>query len=443
MKNCLATLFALMFSSIPMAFAGTSDSGGANGVNKKAFESFIRSPLDLPAFRLHLVPIFENLGKGEPGERLTFESFAFLKPWYFAPVDLEQIENEALGVTFIKKKTDQIALQTGTEVWFDSRKIDPNSKTKAAADIILHEIVMTMYLLKFVPSSEFCKTIAVYGGESCGPDVQQLDRLLPPEKPRKLIKTDYENIRFVTNWLKTAASTSISKEQVLTVLRGRGFDQRFFNPKIYETSVQPKALKVSYSQLITLLNGIHLVDHFPNSCLALEESKRATCSVTFEASSIVWGPLKSPGIKFRIQLADQPEIVIQHLVGEEAVLTPIAQTDGQAIYRLGIGDFKAKVQVGDRVHTGWLTFKGKVNGSHHDLELDSIAIKPGIVVSADKSEQIMCRARQPRIKQMIDSTLFMNDGTTEPTDRDRYLLYIDVIPACIKENVGSEDGHAN
>ena len=163
---------------------GTSDSGGGTGMNGKVFESYIVDPTQLPAYKQHLEVLLANIKSEKPDEPADYDKIFKIKTWYVAPIELDKISKDVLGVSFIKSDTQQIARQTSKEVWIDKRAYDAmNSQDQAK--LLLHELVMNIYFFKFMTMTEMCRVSVMVMGEKnddgCVQSTDRLDKAMPPE----------------------------------------------------------------------------------------------------------------------------------------------------------------------------------------------------------------------------------------------------------------------
>ena len=187
----------------PTTANGTSDSGGGTGIDGKVFESYIVDPTQLPAYKQYLDSLLKNI-KSETSDGSRYDAIFKIKTWYIAPVELDKISKDVLGISFLKSDTQQIARQTTKEVWID-KSIFEKMNPKEQSELLLHELVMNMYFFKFMTISEVCKMSIMTAGEKnsegCLRNGVILDKAIPPEKTHPLTDQDNENIRFVTGWL--------------------------------------------------------------------------------------------------------------------------------------------------------------------------------------------------------------------------------------------------
>lgn len=254
---------------------GTGDGGGGNGVNYKLYEAYIVDPANLQAYKSHLKPIFDNLNHGfsNYGEdsRVNVEAPGwstnlFYKTWYLAPVRTETISKDVLGISFTDHQSQQIAFQDERAVWIDSAYFE-NMALEEQARLILHEVVMAIYFIKFYSFSELCqKGIVNFDHEStpagCSP-AKALDEGLPHQTKRPLNASDYEHIRRITDWIYRNG-TSVQIDELYGQLYKENFDPRFFSPMENGSN---QGSEIEFSSLLNLLKESELLNKLPTNCV--------------------------------------------------------------------------------------------------------------------------------------------------------------------------------
>lgn len=288
-------------STPPQSSVGTSDSGGGNGVNGKMYESYAKDPTQLEAYKKYLAPIFENLdrknyefyleyskGTSLSTKNLPKDNISVLfktKTWYIAPVDLKRLDKKVVGVAHIENQIEQIAAQTDKEVWIDSRVYNSESfTTEEQADIILHEFVEALYLLKFQTFQEISNSLPseyTYNSSLSDTNGILVDELMTPEPKRALNEEDYKVIRKVTAWLKGNGS-QISLLNFYDYLFQNGFDKRLFDPKNNKKPDEETFKNYDHKDLINLLDFSQKLGHLPENCYILDSDQQAiNCQISF------------------------------------------------------------------------------------------------------------------------------------------------------------------
>ncbi|MGZ3806241.1 MAG: hypothetical protein ACXVB4_18650 [Pseudobdellovibrionaceae bacterium] len=213
---------------------GASDSIDGAGIDGKAFESYIIDPTKLPAYVNIVKPLLENILPTDPSKPTKYDEFFVIKTWYLAPADVDKIQKNTLGVSFLKSETQQIARQSMKEVLIDKRIFDKMNE-KDQAEILVYEFIMDQYLLRFANMKSLCQVSLLVSeekakeNEGCSNIPDFVERTMPAEKPRVLKEEDNENVRYVTAWFLKNAKSSIPEQDYIKVLLYKGFDKRFFN----------------------------------------------------------------------------------------------------------------------------------------------------------------------------------------------------------------------
>lgn len=286
---------------------GTSDSGGCNGFDNKCSDKFIVDPTQLEAYKTYIQPIFEKFDnevaladsekypEHKTENKVKFLSnIAKLKTWYVAPVDLKKINKDVLGFSNIANDSQQIAIQTDQAIWIDKKVFEVMSP-QDQANMISHEIVMMMYLLKYRKISELCDQLKarVDINSKCGINESNidLDKWLPREEPKPLDANDNEIIRSVNFWFMTEG-TRLSVKDFYQKLNANKFDKRIFNPGNLEHNSNDKKdesfknkLEISYSDLFKMIETAKLTNNLPNKCNFLKLSIIEPCNLSWDYSS--------------------------------------------------------------------------------------------------------------------------------------------------------------
>ncbi len=419
---------------------GTSTSGGGTGIDGKVFESYIVNPTELPAYIQYLKPLFANIKGEKAGEEPHFDFFFKMKTWYIAPIELDKISKDLLGVSFIKSNTQQIARQTMKEVWIDKRVFDGMSSYDQS-ELLLHEFVMNLYLIKFIKMTDFCKiSLAIGDGknsDSCIHQSDLLEKALPSEEAHPLDDQDNANIRFVTGWLMENAKKPIVETDLVRVLFNKGFDRRFFNPVGYSERERPVDLKTSGKELYRAIKGASLTGKMPSQCLGLTSAKSKNCKVEIAEKSIDFKNFQVPGYQLSVNIDGEVPANIFFFVGDEVSLSTSEDGDGGFIYTFILTDYREKIQIGDRLYSAIILFRKESPGSQSGLVIESIILKPGIVVSIDKKREPICLVSTPRVISLIDDGILIQQESQKSRFNVIQGTYSATPPiaACSAENV--------
>lgn len=294
--NLVVTATAFAASPVPRGPAGTGDlSGGGNGIYERMYESYIREPRDLPAFKEILAPMFENLARksdaeharaAKAGESETKAGFSlfFGKKWFFVPTELQAINEKALGVNMTAQRTQQLAFQKDRSIWVNSLIFDRMGK-RDQATLIMHEMLMSVYLMRFKTISDICRMSVLERPEEtgcAGSDQELTDRIFPPEPVRPLNETDYEHIRHATDWMMNNAAAT-SPEAMRRYLEAENFDRRFFRTR--PVAPADDKLKTNGQEILAALNRARYGRRLPRTCETSDE-KAVACRATTEETKL-------------------------------------------------------------------------------------------------------------------------------------------------------------
>lgn len=416
---------------------GTSDSGGGTGIDGKVFESYIVDPTQLPAYKQHLEPLFKNI-KREKEDDFHFGRIFKVKTWYIAPVDLDKVGKDALGISFMKSETQQIARQTMKEVWIDQRIYNQMSGSDQS-DLLLHELIMNMYFFKFMTMSEICRMSSMLNGEKdvdeCIKNGAIFDKTMPPEKAHPLTDQDNENIRFVTGWLKQSAQKSITEKDFMRVLLYKGFDKRLFRPENYGEKQPSEEIKISRKAFYQAIKGTELSENMPTFCFAASNGKNKDCKVELEERSIPFQSFQIPGLNFRLSVENEISVDVSSIIGDEITLTATRDSEDSIAYTYTFLEWRDKNKIGDRVYSGILIFKKESPASQSGLFLESILIRPGIIVSIDKKRDPICQLRTPKVVKFIDEGISIRREKSTPGLVEQMFTMMPPFAACNVDNV--------
>lgn len=407
---------------VPKNPDGTSDSGGGTGVQDKVFESYIVDPATLPAYREHLAPLFANI-QPSAGRKTQFPQAHRLKTWYIAPVELDRVGKDALGIIFVKSDTQQLARQTMKEIWIDKRVYD-RMAGKDQAELILHEIVMNLYLLKFVKMSELCRqTELIYPKEkdpkekeeqgkateaNCAQYAAYLDQVMPPAKAAPLSEQDNENIRSATGWILHHARESVSEIDVVKMLQAKGFDKRLFSPENYLSNEDraKQDRKISRKDLLGALRAARLTGDMPDLCVTAKSDRSKPCKLELIETEIDFGNHKFPGVAVRLTVEGETPIELSFITPEENTFSINSDYEGGYTYSIAMADAAKSRSLGDRIHFGFLVFREEnAFVGRGQLSLTALTITPGIITAVDKEGNMPCEARPPRVRTFIDEPI--------------------------------------
>lgn len=302
---------------------GTSFSGGGTGVQGRVFESYRVNPFELEAFR-ELQPIFQSIIGSAAAEAdmpddmdFGFVPFVSRKAWYIAPVELDGVARDSLGLEFLGGETDQLARQSLREVWINQEKFETMSLEDQAV-LILHEMVMSEYMLKFKTLPEYCQDsfdVNIYSEESVA-DVEQSDseegdeeesfhicesetlnqlsQYLPrPENPRELNEQDNLNIRTVVGRLLDLRSedATMSFTALLNLMKQNDFDERWIDMFLRGLSGDEGGLSVPSTNIRLAFEKAGTPNNRLRYCYDQESSEYVECDTSVSLQSVNTSPL--------------------------------------------------------------------------------------------------------------------------------------------------------
>lgn len=287
--------------------SGTGDSGGGNAIDFKMLESFIIDPTELDATKERVLPALINTYKDEDtknfvgnenlpsknsedealneAKKISMDLFK-IKTWYLAPVSLKQLPKEVLGIEFTESNLQQIAIQTENEVWIDSQLFGQMNKQEQAR-LIMHELVMSLYLLNFANIEDIC-TIAKKinfkesktNNYSCdNPEYKNsLAKLINPQPKRKLNGNDYNSIREATSFIFNHTET-MSENLWKRKLKSLKFDSIYtFQSKTTKSSSK----KISKEEFMSYFKTAELTNKLPSHCHFSTLKETVPCHLQFE-----------------------------------------------------------------------------------------------------------------------------------------------------------------
>lgn len=356
----------------PPVAQGTSDGTGGNGFHGKVFESYIVTVPNHQAYKEHIAPLF--------GEGLFLQMFK-MKTWFVAPVKINQISKEVLGVTFAKDETDQIGGQTEDEVWLDKNYTDKMSSVELA-DLFLHEGFLNLYLLKFEPPQSLCKML-VKSGMKADECAAYMKLIGPSEPRRKLTRSDYSSIRSAVEWAKQGRGR-ITDDESRAFLGNLGFDNRIFNaaPPSFSDRVSLPRYKADdlqrLVQIVPTLNGAEFFCRFG-------ESEAVHCRVVLSVTEST-----TMGSKLNITVTAQGlSRQFTSWVSKKELSMGSSTSGSTMLFRLSLEDIDSVgKKLGETVSEIMLFFRPTSVYDREDLDLwqrmrfAGISINQGIVVNS-------------------------------------------------------------
>ena len=428
--------------------AGTTDSGGGTGLRdeemSKMFEHFIKDPTKELAYIKHIAPIVKNLKFSEE-QPMDFEAIFKMKTWYFAPVDFEKMSKESLGVSFLKTSTVQIARQTSRSVWIKKELYDEQAVKEAGsleqAETLMHEFVMNLYFIKFMPAKDLCKFEHFNSNpKTCAATAELLEKMIPAESARLLNEDDNENIRVMTAWLFQNGNRKMSQGELLQTFYRNGFDRRIFAPNFFESRDERlESIKTSDREILLAIQGTEKAGQMPSVCKGSASGQTLPCRLQIEAATtplkVGSGTILSKGLKLSITVDGSRPLEFTALVGDELTLPASDDGRGGIVYQLTTIEFPSEIRAGDRLHHATLWFRKENDGPHAALNLESITVRSAQVVSVDKNRDPICLVRTPEVKTFADDQILIRSRSAKFNLSEDIYMTAPPIGTCTAGNI--------
>lgn len=268
---------------------GPSDSGGGDTCNQKVIDA---SSIDIrqeKEFIEFIKPILDQIDSSSESKKSTTSSTesilsaALFKTWYFITCPLNKIPNENKGIVF---ETDQAAIQKGNEIFIDL--IQYNKMTSEnKAWLLLHEIVMASYLLKYMTMFEMIKLQNIKISENNREMFNKIMKMKKfiPQPYRPLNEKDYQNIRTVTSWI-IQNKDKITKKELYDKMRTNDFDERIL--RSYPETEETKTVEIKLDQIIKMIKRASWGQLFPAYCQFVGDDlkSQSKCKTTATAEII-------------------------------------------------------------------------------------------------------------------------------------------------------------
>lgn len=236
---------------------GPSDGGGGDTCNGKMIESYIVDITGLEEFKEFVQPILDKIvpPQADGKKRSPFHLTPHMKNWYIIECKLQNIPKERKGLYL---ETYQTAIHTSREIFIDSNSYNKMAKEEKAK-LLLHEMIMSYYLMKYLSLDDLCKMAS-----GCTGDYAVIGKwkMFRPQAYRPLNEEDHQKIRNVTSllWLQRE---SASGESYAKILKNNDFDKRFDTADASENS---KEIEVDIQVLLRMLKKYQWSNSFPKFC---------------------------------------------------------------------------------------------------------------------------------------------------------------------------------
>jgi hypothetical protein len=235
---------------------GPGDGGGGNICNGRMIESYRVDIATLPEFSEFVQPILDKVTQKKDGKPVSspFVLTPQSKNWFLIDCALNQVPKEVNGLYF---ETDQVAVHRTSEIFIDTSIFKTMAKEEKAK-LLLHEMIMSYYLMKFLPLSQICKTTNTCSGTYDNVDTW---KMFAPKTYRPLNEEDHQKIRAVTAWVWENRAT-LTPEEFYKVLRNKDFDSRFD----YSLGTDNKDVEVDPASIVRMFKRYQWAKSFPKFC---------------------------------------------------------------------------------------------------------------------------------------------------------------------------------
>lgn len=392
------------FLGAATVFAGTGDlGGGANGINGRPLDAYIKDPRTLPAYVQYLKPIFDHIEAEEIADLVSsglpvnedhtkFSDYMMIKTWYFVPKELTGINQDALGISFGADGTQQIAHHKERAIWINTLIFDRMTPADQAMTL-LHEFVMTIYFMKFKTFGQVCDLTRLVEPHSttCAAGnsrvMRLMDQLYPVVPIRPLNADDYERIRPMTNWLMQNGAT-FSIADIWAMFKAYDFDRRFFN--LYSSPTNSK-YKITKTEVLAAFSRAKYGRRMPTHCLSIEGTSLGECSVEVKETRLAStaAASKATGLEFSVRNGASTALTTPVFLAESSDISPITDfMSGNSLYLLFlVAAIKTDdAQAGQVLHHVAVYLRKSGSAGHPIFEIDSIAIKPVVLTEVNPTE---------------------------------------------------------
>ncbi len=248
---------------------GTSDQGGGgNLIDGKPIDFYIQDITSWPEYKKYIEPIDKRFSAiaFPHNDTSILKHLAKTKTWYLLPIEKEQLPKEKIGTSF---GSIQGATQTRKEIFIfepqipmdevDGKRIRNKEKV---AQLLLHELIMAFYRLRFEPANYFCE---IQNDAKIKADCisnmakGELDRsaMKPIDQVEFLLPEQYEPIRHLTYWIWENFQSMI-RADLWEKLVEKGFDSRIFNQRTLNSVVNSGSSEVANIKRKALLKRLEI-----------------------------------------------------------------------------------------------------------------------------------------------------------------------------------------
>lgn len=269
---------------------GPSDGGGGDTCNGKMIESFRIDISSLDEFKEFIQPILDKT-TAEQGDKNNGTPFLLrLKNWYLIDCKLQDIPKERKGLYL---ETYQTAIHASREIFIDSNSYNKMEKEEKAK-LLLHEMIMSYYLMKYLSLEDICKM-----SNTCTGDFAIVNKwkMFKPEIYRPLNEEDHQKIRNVTSWL-WLQKDSLNPDNFSKILKNNDFDKRF-ELVSNSTNSESKETEVDVQTIQRMFKKYQWTNSFPRFCHFALETNLSSSACDSEIISDIRDYPISEGVKIK------------------------------------------------------------------------------------------------------------------------------------------------
>lgn len=407
-------IYSFLFLSLTYSIsnAGTGDfAGGGNGSQNKVYESNITSLVKLPIYNKYIKPrldkfdsLMDQLAQRDEKSKFSYSQFLIrMKSWYFTDDTLKSLDKETLGVLFSEDNSQQIALNKKKEIWIDN-KIFSRMKESHQADLIIHEIVMNLYFLKYYSFYDLCiigKEMGQYNeNEENNLTCEQIKniKLFQTKQSMVLKEDDYQNIRRVTSWFINDLMDA-SADDLFNKLRYNEFDKRL----ITKSDTQKNDIKVTGRDAENLLLKMKYTDSFPDICKSSLSTTNLNCQISIQNTENPYGPNFNK-LEFQIDDSNSTKTISFNISNKNSsISSPIQSADGLSYFTLSFKSNEAPLVLTDSLGAKYyfltLFFSPTDGAKTENAELIGYSLVPYAItsISQPKNDSIFTECEINRL----------------------------------------------
>jgi hypothetical protein len=315
--------------------SGPSDGGGGDTCNNKMIESYKVDIVLLPEYKEFVQPVIDKVTKDGSPLMIT----PFLKTWYIIDCKLKNIPPERKGLYL---ETYQTAIHTSREIFIDAssyKKMAQEEKGK----LLLHEMVMAYYLMKYLSLEDICKMTNTCSGDT---SLASKWKMYRPQPYRALNEEDHQKIRKVTAWM-WSKSSEVTPEGFIKILKNNDFDNRFTKMAENKPSTQEATpVKVDVNDFLLMIKKTISLQSFPKYCHfeGNPGASKSKCSTQAEAGIkevlIYTSKIKHFFIKLKITRESDGKVF------ENEFLAPMSPDEKFTLHFNPFGSFTQSAPIG-------------------------------------------------------------------------------------------------